>query len=316
MRKINYSSLLALIILTWACRKDFIVENIDNKTITVNAPSENASTTTNLVTFWWDPLNGAEKYSLQIVKPSFANATQLLLDTSITLTKFNFTLKPGSYQWRLKASNAGHNTAFQTYNLKIDTTSDLSEQFVELISPANNAIRGNRIVTFTWGSISAAEKYRLKINDGLVLDTTLTGKTSITYTLPAASNSVAPFSWNVKAINTTSQSQFNTTSFTVTIDRKGPGTPVITFPTSGTLLAQSDTLRWTKSSDAVYDSVFVADDSLFISNASQIRWDVNKIALAELSRAPGFFYWCKIRSFDAYGNPSSYSASRKFKIAP
>jgi len=316
MKKIIYFSFLALIGFTWACRKDFIVENIDNKTVTVNAPVDNASTSINLVSFWWEPLDGAEKYSLQIVKPSFANAVQLLVDTNIVTTKFNFTLKPGTYQWRIKATNAAHNTAFQVFNLKIDTTSDLTEQFVELISPIDNAITGNKVVTFTWGSISVAQKYRLKINEGLILDTTLTGNTTLTYTLPAINNGVTTYSWNVKAINDKSQSQFNTKANTVTVDKKGPSVPVLTSPVNGTIIAQTDSLRWTHATDTKYDSVYVADDSLFIYNADQREWDVNKISVSELNRAAGVYYWWKIRSFDVYGNASSYSAIRKFKIGP
>ncbi len=311
----------SLLLFIWSCRKDFIVENIDKKTVTVNSPANNTVTTVNLISFWWEELNGAEKYNLQIVKPSFANAVSLLVDTNVTTNKFNFNLKPGTYQWRIKATNAGHSTAYQTYDIRVDTTSDLTEQFVNLISPINNSISGNKVTTFTWGTITVAKKYRVQITSAtsLVLDTTLIAKTSLTYTLPAAKSSTTAYSWNVKAINDASESQFNTNSYTLTIDLKGPGVPIPTTPLIGTLVTNTDSLRWTHATDTKYDSVYVADDSLFQTNLVQLWYNVNKAAIAEFNKPAspvGSYYWWKIRSFDLFGNPSSYSAVRKFKIGP
>jgi len=304
----------------WSCRKDFVVEDIDDRTLTVNAPANNAATTINLVTFWWEPLDGAEKYNLQIVKPDFSAVVQLIMDTNIAMTKFNYSLKPGSYQWRIKGINAGHSTAYQVFNLKIDTTSDLSEQVVNLISPANGAVMGNSVVTFKWGSISVAKKYRLQIDGGLTLDTTFEAKTALTYTLSAVKNGTISYSWNVKAINELSESEFGATPYKLTIDLKGPSAPVLSYPAilSGTMTA-SDSLKWIHSSDTRYDSVYVAWDSLFTSFPQQLRADISTLPVSEFQLSPnasGAYYWWKVRSFDAYGNASAYSFRQKFRITP
>jgi len=319
MKKIIFS-IVFLIALAWGCKKDFVVADISKKTVKVNAPANNTTTTINLVTFWWDAVDGAEQYNLQLVKPDFANTVQLLLDTNVTLTKFNFSLKPGNYQWRIRASNAGHTTTYQVFNLKIDTTSNLSDQLVNRISPANGAVTGNTVVTFNWSALTVAKKYRLQINEGLILDTTLIGKTSLIYSLPAAKGNLTPYTWNVKAINDASESQFNVASFTVTIDRKGPSVPALTFPiaVNGTMKG-ADTLKWTRATDTKYDSVYVAEDSLFLINPNQLRTDVNSLEVSEFGLPPnvlGTFYWWKVRSFDLYGNPSGYSYRRKFTITP
>jgi hypothetical protein len=295
------------------CRKDFIVEDISKKSLVINAPANNTATTLNQVTFWWDELDGAEKYNLQIVKPDFSNAVQLMLDTNITVNKFNYTFKPGKYQWRVKAANAGHSTTFQVFNIQIDTTSDLSEQLVGLLSPANGAITGNTLITFNWSPITVANKYRLQINSGLILDTIFTAKTSLTFGVPALKNSNTTFTWNVKAINDFSESQFNSTANTFTVDLKGPSVPVLTAPNDGTIVAITDSLKWNHGSDVKYDTVYVADDSLFVS-VTALRIDVNRIPVSEFGRPVGATYWWRVRSFDVYGNASTNSLTRKFKI--
>ncbi|WP_317897773.1 hypothetical protein [Aurantibacillus circumpalustris] len=312
MKKLLFFNSVVLITFL-GCSKDFIVEDISKKSLVINAPANNTATTLNQITFWWDELDGAEKYNLQIVKPDFTNTIQLMLDTNITVNKFNYTFKPGSYQWRVKATNAGHSTTFQVFSIKIDTTSDLSEQSVGLLSPANGAVTGNTLVTFNWSPISVAKKYRLQINSGLVLDTTFTAKTSLTFTVPAIKNSNTPFTWNVKAINDASESQFNPASNTFTVDLKGPSVPVLSAPNDGTIVTVSDTLKWNHGSDAKYDTVYVADDSLFLS-VTALWIDLNRIAISEFGRPVGATYWWRVRSFDTYGNPSSYSLTRKFKI--
>src|ERR1043166_1758762 len=132
MKKCAY---LFVFILCIACRKDFVVENIKDKLIIVNAPINNFVTTSNIVTFWWEKLDGAERYSIQIVKPSFTAITRLVLDTSVTSNKYSFTLEPGDYQWRIKAVNNGGSTEYQTFSLKVDTTSNLSSQLVYPLYP-------------------------------------------------------------------------------------------------------------------------------------------------------------------------------------
>lgn len=298
-----------------SCRKDFVVEDISKKSVTVNAPAADLRTEINTITFWWEPLDGAEQYNLQVVKPSFSKVTKLLLDTNISGTKFNFTFSPGTYQWRLKATNAGHATAFQTYNLTIDSTSNLTEQLVNLLSPADGAVTGNTLVTFSWQSITSAKKYRFVLNGGVLKDSTLT-TTSITCTLVAAKNATTAFTWNVKAINDQSESQFNTKAYQLIVDLKGPTTPGLVAPVNSATVTGVDSLKWSRSTEAVFDSVYVSDDSTFV-NLTQVRSDNAFISISDLNLSPstpGNYYYWKIKSFDLYNNGSSFSLRRRFKL--
>lgn len=317
MNKRLYGIFLVLFAGMVGCKKDFIVENIENETVHVNAPGDNLSTSNNLITFWWDEVDGAEKYNLQIVKPNFAQVAQLITDTNVTSTKVNVSLQPGAYQWRIRAFNAGHTTVFQTFNLKIDTATDLTNQLVNMLNPVNSAVTGNTLVTFSWSSIIAAKKYRLQVNNGAIKDTTI-AKTTFTMVLPAAKNNVTAFTWNVKAINDNSESQYNVTPFTFSVDLKPPSTPGLLSPASSATVTEQDTLKWTRSAEAVYDSIYIADDSLFQNVTLYWSSKVN-IQVVELTLSPntaGNFYWWRVKSFDAVGNGSSFSARRKFRLNP
>lgn len=310
----------AILIVLFSCKKDFVVENIENKTVSVNGPGDNLKTTSNVITFWWNALDGAEKYTLQVVKPNFAQAAQLVLDTNIAATKFNFSLQPGIYQWRVKAFNAGHSTAFQTFNLRIDTTNNLSLLLVNLLNPANGSVIGNAKVTFNWSPIIAATRYRIQVNSASTTKDTVVTTASFTYSLSAAANATTAYTWNVMALNDNSQTQFNTTPFTFTVDLKPPTAPTLLSPTHGASVKDTTKLVWLRNgTDVQYDSVYVADDSTFSNILNQAWTDQSKLLISSLNRNPNIgttFYWWRVRSFDAVGNRSTTSARYKFKLIP
>ncbi|MDX2173685.1 MAG: hypothetical protein SFY56_11240 [Bacteroidota bacterium] len=326
MKKYVLGSIVALMALLYACKKDFVVENIKDKTITVNAPADNVVTTTNQVTFWWEPLSGAEKYSLQVVQPSFSSITKIVLDTTTTNTKFSITLQPGTYQWRLRAANAGGNTAYQTFNLKVDTTSNLTSILVSNIAPVNNYLTGNTKVAFSWNTLNAATDYEiilLNSTNGIIKDT-ITALTSYTYTFPSSTTN---YSWKVRAKNNFSISQYNT-AYTFSIDVTAPAVssptaPTGIFPASGAMVQNTVSLGWSRigAPDAKYDSVVVATDSLFTNIIGGTKTYSLSIPINALNNSSAItissnYYFWRLYSKDSVRNVSGPSAFRKFKIIP
>jgi hypothetical protein len=318
MKKLICIAIIAITVLQYSCRKDFIVKDIKNDTITIIGPANNLVTTTNLVTFWWEELDGAEKYNLQVVQPSFAAMTKVLLDTNVTTNKYNLTLQPGSYQWRIRGVNAGGNTVYQVFNLKVDTTSNLSSQVVYPIAPINGYLTGNAAILFSWSALNAATYYQFEINNGSVLTATTTG-TSYSYTLPAVTNSTSPFTWRVKAFNNFSVSQYNS-PFTFTVDLAPPSAPLLTSPIHGSTVKDTVKLVWTRTGapDALSDSIFVSTDSLFANVISKTRTWQQKLKINQLVNPPNInnaIYWWRLRSIDSVGNRSGYSNQLKFKLS-
>jgi|ERR1035437_3525948 hypothetical protein len=114
---------LSLILLLWSLISscdDIFIKDISNTEITIECPKDGFTTSsTSEILFWWDNLDGATRYDLQIVSPDFTNITQLNLDVSIDSCKYTLTLPSGNYQWRIRASNDAYVTQFTTRNLFI-----------------------------------------------------------------------------------------------------------------------------------------------------------------------------------------------------
>lgn len=309
-----------------SCKKDFVEEDITKKTLIVNSPSDNLVTSVNTVNFWWEPVNGAEKYNIQVVKPDFTNVAQLITDTNVVGTKLNLSLNPGTYQWRIRAFNNGGSTEYQTYNLKIDSTNNLTNQTVIPIAPLNGFVTGNKTITFSWNPLSSATSYSVEISkNGTIINYTNTSSTSYvyTYTLTSAANYTC--SWRVRALNGGSISQYNS-SQTFTIDLLPPSvvsTP--TSPTSNPVIKDTTELRWNRgASDTQYDSLFLYSDAAYTNLVRTTTVSVNKIKVNTIS--PGnplpagttsvtaIPYWWRLKSVDNVGNTTGFSNALNFQL--
>ncbi|HTK19615.1 MAG TPA: hypothetical protein VL442_08890 [Mucilaginibacter sp.] len=92
---------------------DAIIEpSIAKKTIQAEAPSDQYQSKSDTVNFWWDEVDNALTYHLQVVTPNFTNPGNLVLDTVLKKNIFSFNLNPGNYQWRVLAQNGSSQTAY------------------------------------------------------------------------------------------------------------------------------------------------------------------------------------------------------------
>ncbi len=103
-------------------------KQIDEETVEVFLPRDSLRTDIATQLFYWYHVEGAEKYELQIVSPSFDRIDRLVLDTNVSDNKFEFTLQPGTYEWSIRAYNFSSSTGYTVYGLYIDSTLDLSNQ--------------------------------------------------------------------------------------------------------------------------------------------------------------------------------------------
>ncbi len=306
-------------IFLFACQKDFIVKDIKDKTLTVNAPANNTITPNNSITFWWELLDGAEKYNIQIVKPDFIAIQQLVADTNVRGNKLTLSLNPGTYQWRIKAVNNGGSTVYQVFNLKIDSTTDLSNQLVVLTSPASGIVSASNTFTFSWNTLYAADKYEIQVLNGvaIVIDT-VTANTNYVRTI--STTTTGNFSWKVKAMNNMSVSQY-TTPRTFKIDLTKPGAPINLMHTNGSNPPHTyDTLKWTRSvasTDIDQDSLYIYTDAGLTSVYTSTMVAVKKIRISDLvpTLTPAAYWW-RVKSVDSVGNISVFSSTASFTLIP
>lgn len=140
--------LLGLVLLSTGC-KEFIEPSIEKKNTVLLAPSNGTESSVYSQTFWWEELDNALQYRLQVVTPDFKNTSRLILDTIITASKFNYTLDPGNYEWWVRAENGSSQTPYSKAAFIINPSS-IEQQQVQLQSPANNLVTNQSSAVFKW----------------------------------------------------------------------------------------------------------------------------------------------------------------------
>jgi len=112
------SSILALfiIVLGLAACDDIIEQDISQEEIFLLAPQDSLFFTdtveTEIVNFWWEPVQGARQYHFQLLSPDFLSPQRLLLDSVTLENSVSVALTPGSYGWRVQASNGAYATTY------------------------------------------------------------------------------------------------------------------------------------------------------------------------------------------------------------
>ena len=134
----KYLFLLCLLFLGCRCQDTF-ERDISRETVSIIAPSDGAQTTTGRITFLWEEVDGADRYRLTVVTPSFVGASQVITDTLIAGCEFQTGLAPGHYQWSLTPCNFAYTGRSVTYTLHVaeqesETETVDSEESTDLAS--------------------------------------------------------------------------------------------------------------------------------------------------------------------------------------
>jgi hypothetical protein len=304
------STLLSLILsgtVLSSC-EDFFEPNLEKKDVTIIAPANNTVSTSFTQTFWWEELKGAEKYTLQIVRPSFSSVQQLILDTNVTSNKFSYTLQPGTYQWRLQAINNSSETPFVTYTLTIDSTLNLSGQTLVLSSPSDGYYTSEMQHNFSWLAMPNADAYIFQIFTSTgtpVGNAQATSSTGLSHTFITEGT----FKWRVFAQNAFSSSAYS--ERTITIDTTALPAPVLVSPANGATEPVPVQLSWTSNSASVQDNLTIYADT---NMTTLIKDTLTTLSTYNFFGTSTEDYFWRVRSKDAAGNWSSFSTTRKLIV--
>lgn len=110
---------MLLVLLSFNGCKDVIVTDITKKEVTVISPADQLQSTNKNQLFWWNKVDQATQYNVQIVTPSFAAPDSIILDTILFVDKFYYSLDTANYQWRIRAENSEYKTDYKTFSLEI-----------------------------------------------------------------------------------------------------------------------------------------------------------------------------------------------------
>lgn len=315
--KIKYLGLLlALCIIS--C-DDIIEEDITDDDVQTIYPTEAAVITSNVTPFSWRALDGADDYRIQI---SDALTSVIILDSLVSTTMYEYPLDPGSYQWRVKGENFAYETPY-TFPIAftVEASTNLTDQSVLLASPSSNLYTNTTDFLFTWNSLTFADSYTFQLLKSLGGSTVIYNQPDITLTNHSVDAALfdedAEYIWQVKAVNTTSETAYASRS--IFLDTQDPNVPVLVSPIEDEVLSTGTIdLTWTLASDTgsvqspITTIVEIAQDDAFSVILETIS--VNDVEVLSLSfTSVGDYYW-RIKTEDAAGNSSEYSASRKFTL--
>ncbi len=145
----------------FASCEDIIEEpDISNQTVFILAPLEGSTINDNRISFNWEAVTDARAYTVQVASPTFADAVQLALDSTLVRDTLGFlstniqqTLFNGNYEWRVRAENAGFSTLYSIASFTVSGEEDLdliAPNTPTLVSPADMSAQDETEVTFTW----------------------------------------------------------------------------------------------------------------------------------------------------------------------
>lgn len=309
MNKFSYLLIPFCILFFPGCEDDFIEDDLTGKLVSILAPADNDTVPTSTPLFWWNEINGARSYRVQIVYPDFMSPQQLLYDSAVASDRFYPSLTPGnSYEWRIRPENGSSEGEWVTRRLTIDSSISLSNQTIVITQPATNGTStANSTMSFTWSALTSASLYRLEITNtvsGIVSVSTTSAMNNFTTVLAQGS-----YEFRVRAENATSITAWATRTFI--IDQTAPTTPVLIFPGDNAFYASppsSINFDWNNSADAYTDSLEIATDSTFSSGiVLQVLLSSTQSSYTWTGAQTLNTYYWRVRSTDLAGNRSSYS---------
>jgi hypothetical protein len=293
---------------------DVFEDDLGKVSMNVLAPANNAINPNYVQTFWWDYVEEATHYQLQLVQPSFDSVLVLLFDTTVSTNKFQYTLSPGSYEWRIRALNGSSNTNYVSRKFQV-VKSSISGQNMVTISPQNLLESNTNNFSFSWQTLFGASQYRLQIdtlnfvNEANLVYNNSTNLSSINYSFVNDGN----YQWRVRAENDNLFSNWSTTN-TLTIDRVAPTRVSLLSPLNNETVALPINFTWISISDAVTYKLYVyKSDSTSLYNSSFPVIIGTNNASINIPTAIGKLFW-QVSAIDKAGNEGEKSVKRNITI--
>jgi hypothetical protein len=298
-------------ILTGLSCERFFVDDISDTKIELNTPPDNQIITKSDIDFTWSEVNDAEDYNLIVVSPGYYSSYNIIYDTTTSTTSFNGVFAPGLYQWYVKAENYHSVVYSDTLSFSVDSTGSVINNMPVIVQPKN--IYYNSIaITFEWGKVISADKYRFEIKKN-----TWSSKSPL-FAEDTIGNSMevelgeGVYYWGVQAIHKNLYGSFAYQK--IVIDTIVPSKPVLSKPVNNASFTSSivafSWLHDNVSTAPVYDSLFIAHDEDFQEITTSQESENNTLTL-DLDN--GTYYWY-VMSYDLAGNISKKSQTYTFTV--
>lgn len=317
MKITNKILVIALAILCFSC-DDILEDDITNDLVRTVYPTESAVIESNVVTFQWNTLNGADDYRVQVY-----NTNQIMvIDTLVDSYSIVLPLSEGTYQWRVRGENSAYQSTYTfPITFDVDQSLDLTSQLVILSSPVNGFVTNQNNFTLAWETLSAADSYSIEIVNVTGGGTIVYQQSNIATTSITLNNTIitqdAQYTWKIKGVNTTSETVYTSRNFS--IDTVLPNQPQNSLPANNStqIINQNVNFSWTIPADSgtiqstISYVIEIASDTAF-ANILQTS-NATGTTFQQTFTSTGDYYW-RVRAKDAAGNIGTNSSYFKFTI--
>ena len=296
-----------------------IADNISDEEVEVLAPLDNTIFQEGSVTFKWESIENAEQYRIQIVEPTFAATNSFVIDSLVTSNEMSFDLTPKNYQWRVRAENNVFETEYSVpVSFLVEGNEDLTSTSVVLSEPVDNIYVNSLQFNFVWENLDEATSYIFQLLKGDENSTDVVEQTNVTnnfYLSPLQSLDESQYTWQIRALNSTSNTEF--TFRTLYFDQTAPNTATSLSPGDGDTATTSVDFSWTLGTDPgtvnspLTTTLEIGSDDAF-TNIIHTE-DTSLEQLSYTFTSTGTFYW-RVVANDEAGNNGSYSAVHEITI--
>lgn len=304
--------LIVTLLICISCEEIINEQDISDDIVTILAPTENANLTSNTINFSWETVEGATAYHLQIAEPNFNNATQIVLDTMISILNYTKELPNTNYQWRIKGKNSAYETVYTTNGFNISTSDDFSGNTVVLQNPEDGLITNQTTQSLNWEAIEDATDYRIQIWQPDLSGTLITDLTSETNQKNITFNE-GGFTWQVRAQNETANTAYSLRS--ILVDTTIPNTPTLLTPNDNETLTETNVnFTWQRNELAgsnESDKIFIYSD---LNLTTLLHENTVENNTYDYTLTVGSTYYWIMKSFDEAGNESLVSDTFSFTI--
>jgi hypothetical protein len=311
-----YSKYLVLcIVLLFSACKAIIEPSISDRKVIPLAPGDMTKSTSYALTFWWEPVEDALSYNLQVVSPSFNNISALVTDTVIITNKFTLNLKPGDYEWKVCAQNGSSQTSFSRPRSFTVLLSSIKGQSVQLKSPLTNYLTNQNTVSLEWNSLYGATKYTLQIdtnsfsNESKLIYNQAIPAQQYLFTFPKDQI----YQWRVRAENDTAKADWSAVNVML-YDHTPPGPVNVIAPTNNQMVNSPVSLQWSAVATAAKYKLYVfKSDSVTVYN-NTFPPVLNSTNYSFSAGILGERVVWKVAAVDAAGNEGQATAVRSFVL--
>lgn len=313
--------LLGTVLLS-SCDK-IVADDITAETPVLILPTVDDTVGVNPVHFKWEAMEGATKYHLEIVSPSFDAIEAFALDSVISGTDFYFALDSNEYELKLTALNGGYESQVLgpiKFWVGVSSSSGgTGNSSVILTSPADQAYENAQFNNqFSWSPVSSATSYEFSLRQGTSFETGLVvnnqnNVSTPTYLVPGGALLEGEYFWGVKAYVNGVESPFAVHQ--LFIDTTDPNDAILGVPMDLSLVtAGTINFAWNSGSDPgsinspVTSILEISTDAGFSTLVANTPINVIGNSTTVSLTGSGVYYW-RVTNQDAAGNvsiPSDY----------